>query len=417
MKVSVKLLTSEKATEDGFPIILRISHKQERPYEYIGRAWPEHFSDDAQMVNDDHPYYGIMAQKILDIKAKAKPLLLTWTGGPRELLDKIMKADRSGVTISEFGAEWISGQKKLMAMYHEKNDLKARNRVGGYIRSIENALAQFTAFRPKGVPVAALDYETLNSFRKDRELAGNSKATTALYLRSIRKLYNDACRVHKIPNGEPFKGVFQGLAVRSAESKKKHLDIDTVRLLEGLDNLGVERGRARDLWLLQFYFGGCDLTDIYFMKNIQVRKGRVRFNRGKTDGGVIDLKVHPKAQAIIDRWGVAGGEYVFPWKKDLQFYENFRRRNGARLIDLQKKQNDAAAVEKNKAKRVDVLPDGGNLAVKVARHTFGNIAKSLGVDGDLLRELMGHERNDVDNYYKDKYPQAVRDAALFKVIG
>jgi hypothetical protein len=30
---------------------------------------------------------------------------------------------------------------------------------------------------------------------------------------------------------------------------------------------------------------------------------------------------------------------------------------------------------------------------------------------------MGHERDDVDNYYKDKYPEAVRDQALFDIIG
>jgi hypothetical protein len=29
---------------------------------------------------------------------------------------------------------------------------------------------------------------------------------------------------------------------------------------------------------------------------------------------------------------------------------------------------------------------------------------------------MGHERNDIDNYYKDKYPEKMRDEALFKII-
>jgi hypothetical protein len=29
---------------------------------------------------------------------------------------------------------------------------------------------------------------------------------------------------------------------------------------------------------------------------------------------------------------------------------------------------------------------------------------------------MGHERDDVDQYYKDRFPEAVRDEALFKII-
>ena len=66
---------------------------------------------------------------------------------------------------------------------------------------------------------------------------------------------------------------------------------------------------------------------------------------------------------------------------------------------------------------IEVMPLGGNLGVKVARHTFANIAKNLFLEPDLIRELMGHERDDVDNYYKDRFPEKVRDEALFKIIG
>lgn len=38
------------------------------------------------------------------------------------------------------------------------------------------------------------------------------------------------------------------------------------------------------------------------------------------------------------------------------------------------------------------------------------------IETDITRELMGHERDDVDNYYKDKYPEKVRDNALFEII-
>jgi integrase len=66
---------------------------------------------------------------------------------------------------------------------------------------------------------------------------------------------------------------------------------------------------------------------------------------------------------------------------------------------------------------IEILPDGGNLGIKVARHTFANLAKILNIETDVIRELMGHERDDVDNYYKDKYPEAIRDKALFDIIG
>jgi hypothetical protein len=31
-------------------------------------------------------------------------------------------------------------------------------------------------------------------------------------------------------------------------------------------------------------------------------------------------------------------------------------------------------------------------------------------DQDLIRELMGHEQNDIDTIHRDKYPEAERDA-------
>jgi integrase len=99
------------------------------------------------------------------------------------------------------------------------------------------------------------------------------------------------------------------------------------------------------------------------------------------------------------------GDWLFPYKKDNDSYITFRGVYQRALIYIQEKQE------------IEVLPDGGNIAVKVARHTFANLAKTMNIDTDIIRELMGHERDDVDNYYKDKYPEAIRDKALFDIIG
>ena len=127
--------------------------------------------------------------------------------------------------------------------------------------------------------------------------------------------------------------------------------------------------------------------------------------RGKLDGAgyEFDLKIVPKAQKIIDKYSKVG-EFVFPWRKDFTGYKTFRDNFRRNLIKAQFKLN------------INVLPLGGSLGVKVARHSFATIAKNLFIDSDLLRELMGHERNDVDTIYKDKYPESVRDSAHLQVI-
>lgn len=415
MEISLRLKTTAVLPEDGYPIVLKVSDKQDRAESAIGRAHPEHWHAKTQMITDGHPDYDILGPKIMDLKIRARRLLLTWNKSAKALLEELLKTNKSGITLSEFGRQWISQQRELQGVHKKKGNIAEANNIDGYVRSVENALAQFESFRPKSVPVSELDYDVLAGFRRERELAGNSKATIGLYLRTLRMLYNAACLAHKIPNEKPFEGIFKGLAVRSYESKKKSLDRDALQVLEDAEGLGVQLGRARDLFLLQFYFGGCDLIDIYYLKKVQIKKGRVRFSRGKTGSDIIDLKIHPKAQAILERWE-GDGEYVFPWRKDIDYYNNFRNRNGKHLMKLQDKLNDDADAAKDKTRRVDVQPDGGHLAVKVARHTFQNLAKRAGLHEDLIREIVGHQRNDVDNYYKDKFPQDVRDAALFSVV-
>jgi len=264
-------------------------------------------------------------------------------------------------------------------------------------------IGQFRAFG-KNVTLQNLDYNILMQFKNYNTGIGNSKATVHLYLRTLRAIYNKGILKHRFADSKPFTGVFDGLKTRSYDSKKKYLDRDTLVKLEKLD-LKNAKQKYLDLFLLQFYFGGCDLIDLYYLKKRQIRKGRIVFERTKTNTGTrIDLKVHPKAKAILDKY-TGEDDWLFPWKKENASYITFRG-NYQRDIVLLQKEN-----------KIEVLPDDGNLGIKVARHTFANLAKTLNIDTDIIRELMGHERDDVDNYYKDKYPEVVRDKALFDIIG
>lgn len=417
MKFSIVINPTEKQGENGYPVVARVSLKQKRVKKVICHAWPHEFSAEAQTVLENHPFYDELGPMMMHLKIRAKKMVLERRIlDPKVFMEELLRNHASGITMAEFGAEWLAEQQQLLAAYEKRKDIAQRNKTAGYIKTVNNALVQFNTVIPHA-PVAHLDYNTLMRFRKQQQLAGNAPTTISLYLRTMRMLYNKACLPHRIPNEKPFAGVLDGLKTKSYQSKKKHLDKDTVRLLEGLNLTAMQEARARDLFLLQFYFGGADLIDVYFLKKFQVKKGRVRFERGKVNTGVvIDLPIHPKAQAILDRYP-GSDEWQFPWRKDVKGYEGFRRKVQRMLVVIQQRQATLAEQSRNEALRIDVQPGGGALGIKVARHTFGNIAKQEGIDQDVIRELMGHQRDDVDNYYKDKYPEAVRDAALFTIIG
>jgi hypothetical protein len=402
MKIEIRLCTNEKESSLGFPLALFISHLGKRKRKNLSFCKESHFIQDGNMISHRHPDFDILAPILMDLKIKARSLILKGAADVEKVFDELFGIDTAELLFFDFGKKLIDDMKQMAVNLGEANNLTAQNKQLGNLRVYENVLAQFL---PHGsdVTLQGLNYEILFRFRNYQIGIGNSKSTVHLYLRTLRAIYNKGIMEHQLQNKKPFEGVFANLKQRSFDNKKKYLDKEVMRKLENLD-LKSEKQKYLDLFLLQFYFGGCDLVDLYFLKKNQIKRNRVSFVRTKTNTGTrIDLKIHPKADLLLQKY-TDSGEWVFPWGKDKASYENFRRTYQRGLIYIQEK-ND-----------VSVFPDGGNMGVKVARHTFANMAKNLMIEPDVIRELMGHERDDVDNYYKDKYPEAVRDDALFKII-
>jgi len=402
MKIDIKLFDNEKETAEGFPLAIQISHQGKRKRKNIAFCKANHFIQEAKTISSKHPDYDVLAPIIMELKIRARKLILSGVNDVEKTYQDLFAMDFSQIGFIDYAKKLIA-EMKTVAENLGKYDLKAKNKILGNVKCYENVIAQFGNFG-KNVSLQNLDYTILMQFKNYNQSIGNSNATIHLYLRTLRTIYNKGILIHKFADQKPFKGVFDNLKTRSYDSQKKYLDRATLQKLEGLD-LKTAKQKYVDLFLLQFYFGGCDLIDLYYLKKRQIRKGRIVFERTKTNTGTrIDLKVHPKAQAIIDKYP-KDGDWLFPWKKEIESYVTFRGNYQRDIILLQK------------AAEIEILPDGGNLGIKVARHTFANMAKTLNIETDVIRELMGHERDDVDNYYKDKYPEAIRDKALFDIIG
>ena len=396
MRYKIKLDDrANQKRKNGFPVVVFLSQNSERKKVILNLfSEAEDWDFEKQLPkNDRKAVLEIMKKKLLldhmllDIDAgefysldRAKNTLLGFAAAP--------SADP--VSFFDFADMFIQ----------EKRNGNNISTALGY----ENAINRLRTFR-SNLSFSDIDYNLLNKFKAWRLADGNSKSTVHTYLRKYRTIWNEAVRRGFVSGKNPFEGVFQGITVKANRTKKRNISKASIQKLEGVQGLTMYHQRAVDLFLLLFYFGGQDLKDVYYLENTQINNGRIYFVRGKLSGNgyEFDLKIVPKAQKIIDRYKVAG-KYLFPWRKDFAGYKSFRD-NLRRSMDLIQTEQS-----------IDVLPLGGHIRIKVARHSFATIAKNLFVDTDLLRELMGHERDDVDTIYKDKYPEEMRDAAQLKII-
>lgn len=402
MTINFKLLVYEPVTKEGYPLNLVISHKGVKKTKKIAFAFEDQWLDQEQNVSVRHPDHDVLAPMIANLKIRARKIVLQRYESVERAYSELFAKDNTEVVFMVAFRKIIDDMKSLAAQLQKTGDYRSANKLVGNITVYENVFAQFEIFALNNA-IENVDYNLLMRFRNYKIGNGCSKATVGLYLRTIRAVYNKALLLYKLSDHKPFVGVFKGLAVKSYNSKKKYIsDCDLLKLERYFSD--SEKQKYVDLFLLQFYFGGCDLIDLYYLKKKQIKNGRLYFERTKTNSGaIIDLKVHEKAKLILAKY-LSESEWVFPWPKERERYVVFRRTCQRGLIYVQEKLG------------IEVVPGGGKIGIKVARHTFATRAKRLGIEEDLLRELMGHERNDVDNYYKDKFSEDVRDKALFDVI-
>ena len=251
-----------------------------------------------------------------------------------------------------------------------------------------------------------INTKTMERFKYYLQTQGLKNTSIHNYLRTIRAVYNKAVKIEGVQDNKPFAGVFNDVTVRARRLKNRYMDKKLLGQFRDLELTHPSHQRVVDLSMLQFYLGGMDLIDIYYMERANLVGGRYYYTRKKLGarGYEIDIMVPPQALEIIKRYQGNDKKYLFDWLKLPAAYRNFRSNQIRRLKSIQQKHD------------LILLPTNAALNTKTFRHTFATIAKFEHVDPDLIRELMGHERNDIDTVYKDKFLTQERDAAQMKII-
>lgn len=282
--------------------------------------------------------------------------------------------------------------------------LKKINKYGN-AKTYNTFLQQLKSFR-SNVNFSQINKSFIEQFKQYKKIGGLKNSSIHNYLRTFRTLYNQCSLMNNLENKKPFEGAFNDIKIKKRRGNNYYINYDSIVKLKNTNLKQVSYQRAIDFSLLRFYLCGIDFIDIYYAEKKMINRDRFTNKRLKLgdNSEYFDLKLFPEARTIIDKYKGADKKYLFDWSKDPVKYKTFRDNHNRDL-------NRAFEIL-----NIEILPNSHNFTSKHIRHTFATLAKFKGIEPDIIRELMGHERDDVDTIYKDKYPEQVRDEAHEKII-
>jgi integrase len=154
----------------------------------------------------------------------------------------------------------------------------------------------------------------INQLGKEVNTVENGLSDSGLHnhMRDLRTLFNAACRsynnedlgLYKIKH-YPFKKYKIGSAPLT---KKRNIAIEQVKLIRDCQvKAGSRAELARDLFMLSFYLCGMNAVDFYHLREKDIKRDRIDYNRAKTKGrrkdrAFISIKLIDEARSILSKY-------------------------------------------------------------------------------------------------------------------
>lgn len=372
----------------GHPIILYIYiSKSQRAYPTTGYyAELNEWDDVRNEPTPNHPKYMEVMNFILETKMRIHKLIMQDKKlSPDQIKEYVFTADPTSLT-------------KFWEQYIKELEEKGNKGNAKFYKSCLSALNQYKT----NVMFTDVDYSFLVKYRdfhlakktKDGEKVVSNNGLHA-YLRGFRKIYNEALQ-RKLFVPEDGSNPFKGIMPKAEPTKDKYFTTEEMIVIMN----HPEKHKYYDFFILCFLLGGIDYVDLASIKKTEVKNGRIKFPRYK--GGtneIIDNKIFPEAQEILDKYYNEDSEYLLPLhsyeKESYSFRDNYVRRFRHWL------------------KSIGIA---SYFTSKTPRYTFINIGKELLLNRDVIMELTGHSRGDVHSIYEGKFPNHIKDDVHRQIV-
>ena len=262
-------------------------------------------------------------------------------------------------------------------------------------RSLESFL------RNKKLTFSNFDEQLIADYNTYLISKGLMRNSISFYMRNLRAIYNKAVKHKIVRKKELFSEVYTGID----KTRKRAVD---ERLISKLYNLKLDNNDVltltRDIFIFSYCMRGMSFVDIAYLKKSDISNGVIRYCRRKT-GQLMNIKIEPCIQNIINKYKNNTSEYIFPIIKSDDKGEAYKQYRSAINI-----------YNRNLGVLSDMIGSGCKLSSYTARHSWATAARKYAVPISVISAGMGHSSEITTQIYLKSIEDEVVDRANAEII-
>jgi site-specific recombinase XerD len=274
-------------------------------------------------------------------------------------------------------------------------DLRKNNRIGNadIYQTCKNVINTF--INGKDLAFIDVDYVFLNKLENSWKQKGWKESSISTYMRTLRALFNKAIKEEVIePSVYPFKTY--KISSLNTITQKRALNRAQISAIEQL-KLSKESYLlfAKNIFLFSYYTMGTNFVDIAEITKKNIVNDQLQYTRAKTHKSY-NTPIHPKAKIILNYYiSIQTDKYIFPI-----YTEKIHKTAQQKANRLHKVLQNVNKNLKEIAVKCNISE---NLTTYVARHSSATILKREGISTSKIKDLLGHETEEITQVYLDSF--------------
>ncbi len=265
-------------------------------------------------------------------------------------------------------------------------------------------------FKDLDMEIKTIDYAFAKDFKAYLSNRYKSKNTSAIYLRSLQAIVNDAGKTFEdLKDHRPLSNIKK----KSHANAPAPLDLEEIHKIRTLELVPhTPIWDNRNYLLFMFNNMGMNFFDMAILRHFQFKEGRIKYFRKKThyEGGYFSVLQNEESLEIINHYlnGQKDGDYLFSIIPQDTSPERLHRVNNAKVKTFNKY-----------AKRIAKLAGiDKKITTYTLRDTWTNIGLDLGIDIRKISSGLGHSSVRVtEKHYGKSVTEKILDEINAKITG